>query len=80
MVPTRGLSHIALSVKDPDRSLRFYGAVFRVREYPMILTLLSPRLRRRVAPWFPAASLRLGCLMLLSRTRTATRLKSGLNS
>jgi catechol 2,3-dioxygenase-like lactoylglutathione lyase family enzyme len=33
MIPTHGLSHIALSVKDPDRSLRFYGAVFGVREY-----------------------------------------------
>jgi catechol 2,3-dioxygenase-like lactoylglutathione lyase family enzyme len=33
MVPTHGLSHIALSVKDPDRSVGFYGAVFGVREY-----------------------------------------------
>lgn len=33
MVPTHGLSHIALSVADPDRSLRFYRAVFGVREY-----------------------------------------------
>src|SRR5882757_7859343 len=33
MIVTHGLSHIALSVKDPDRSLRFYAAVFGVREY-----------------------------------------------
>jgi catechol 2,3-dioxygenase-like lactoylglutathione lyase family enzyme len=33
MVPTHGLSHIALSVENPDRSLKFYGAVFGVREY-----------------------------------------------
>jgi len=33
MVKTHGLSHIALSVRDPDRSLAFYGSVFGVREY-----------------------------------------------
>jgi len=33
MINTRGLSHIALSVADPDRSLAFYRAVFGVREY-----------------------------------------------
>jgi catechol 2,3-dioxygenase-like lactoylglutathione lyase family enzyme len=33
MVQTHGLSHVALAVKDPDRSLRFYAAVFGVREY-----------------------------------------------
>jgi catechol 2,3-dioxygenase-like lactoylglutathione lyase family enzyme len=33
MVATHGLSHIALSVKDPDKSLRFYESVFGVREY-----------------------------------------------
>ena len=33
MVKTHGLSHIALSVADPDRSLAFYRAVFGVREY-----------------------------------------------
>jgi catechol 2,3-dioxygenase-like lactoylglutathione lyase family enzyme len=33
MITTHGLSHVALSVKDPDRSLKFYGAVFGVREY-----------------------------------------------
>lgn len=33
MVQTHGLSHIALSVADPDRSLAFYRSVFGVREY-----------------------------------------------
>ena len=33
MVKTYGLSHIALSVADPERSLAFYRAVFGVREY-----------------------------------------------
>jgi catechol 2,3-dioxygenase-like lactoylglutathione lyase family enzyme len=33
MVKTHGLSHIALSVADPDRSLAFYRSVFGVREY-----------------------------------------------
>jgi catechol 2,3-dioxygenase-like lactoylglutathione lyase family enzyme len=33
MIATHGLSHIALSVADPERSLRFYEAVFGVREY-----------------------------------------------
>ena len=33
MIHTHGLSHIALSVADPDRSLKFYAAVFGVREY-----------------------------------------------
>lgn len=33
MIKTHGLSHIALSVADPDRSLNFYRAVFGVREY-----------------------------------------------
>ena len=33
MVKTHGLSHIALSVADPDRSLAFYRDVFGVREY-----------------------------------------------
>jgi len=33
LVKTHGLSHIALSVADPDRSLAFYRAVFGVREY-----------------------------------------------
>ena len=33
MVKTHGLSHIALSVADLDRSLAFYVAVFGVREY-----------------------------------------------
>ncbi len=33
MVRTHGLSHIALSVADPDRSLEFYRSVFGVREY-----------------------------------------------
>lgn len=33
MIKTHGLSHIALSVEDPDRSLAFYREVFGVREY-----------------------------------------------
>jgi len=33
MVNTHGLSHIALAVADPERSLAFYRAVFGVREY-----------------------------------------------
>ena len=33
MVATHGLSHIALSVADPERSLEFYRAVFGVQEY-----------------------------------------------
>jgi catechol 2,3-dioxygenase-like lactoylglutathione lyase family enzyme len=32
-VATRGLTHIALAVRSPVRSLRFYRAVFGVREY-----------------------------------------------
>lgn len=33
MVPTHGLTHVNLVVEDPERSLRFYEAVFGVREY-----------------------------------------------
>lgn len=33
MIKTHGLSHIALSVVDPDRSLDFYRRAFGVREY-----------------------------------------------
>ena len=33
MIKTHGLSHVALSVTDPDRSLAFYKSVFGVREY-----------------------------------------------
>lgn len=33
MVKTHGLTHISLAVKDPERSLAFYAAVFGVREY-----------------------------------------------
>jgi catechol 2,3-dioxygenase-like lactoylglutathione lyase family enzyme len=33
MIRTHGLTHLALSVADPERSLRFYRSVFGVREY-----------------------------------------------
>jgi catechol 2,3-dioxygenase-like lactoylglutathione lyase family enzyme len=33
MVRTHGLTHVALAVRDPDRSLAFYRAVFGVKEY-----------------------------------------------
>jgi catechol 2,3-dioxygenase-like lactoylglutathione lyase family enzyme len=33
MVKTHGLTHLALDVRDPERSLRFYAEVFGVREY-----------------------------------------------
>lgn len=33
MIKTHGLTHIALAVRDPERSLQFYFAVFGVREY-----------------------------------------------
>lgn len=33
MIETHGLSHVALAVADPDRSLAFYAAAFGVREY-----------------------------------------------
>ena len=33
MVRTHGLTHLALAVRDPDRSLAFYRAVFGVTEY-----------------------------------------------
>jgi len=33
MIATHGLTHLALSVRDPERSLRFYSSVFGVREY-----------------------------------------------
>jgi catechol 2,3-dioxygenase-like lactoylglutathione lyase family enzyme len=33
MVKTHGLSHVALLVADPERSLAFYRSVFGVREY-----------------------------------------------
>ena len=33
MIRTHGLTHISLSVADPDRSLAFYEKLFGVREY-----------------------------------------------
>lgn len=33
MIETHGLTHISLSVQDPDRSLAFYARLFGVREY-----------------------------------------------
>ena len=33
MIRTHGLTHIHLTVRDPEESLRFYAAVFGVREY-----------------------------------------------
>jgi catechol 2,3-dioxygenase-like lactoylglutathione lyase family enzyme len=33
MIKTHGLSHVALAVRDPERSLMFYQSVFGVREY-----------------------------------------------
>lgn len=33
MVKTHGLTHIALKVREPERSLRFYEQLFGVREY-----------------------------------------------
>jgi catechol 2,3-dioxygenase len=33
MIKTYGLTHIALAVRDPDESLRFYKQVFGLQEY-----------------------------------------------
>jgi catechol 2,3-dioxygenase-like lactoylglutathione lyase family enzyme len=33
MIKTHGLTHIALAVADPERSLNFYRSAFGVREY-----------------------------------------------
>ena len=33
MIPTHGLTHISLAVRDPERSLAFYSSVFGVEEY-----------------------------------------------
>ena len=33
MIETHGLTHISLSVSDPERSLAFYQQLFGVREY-----------------------------------------------
>ena len=32
MVKTHGLTHLSLTVRDPERSARFYADVFGVRE------------------------------------------------
>lgn len=37
MVKTHGLTHISLTVRDPERSLRFYREVFGVCEYGIFL-------------------------------------------
>ena len=33
MLRTRGLTHLAIAVRDPERALAFYAAVFGVRAY-----------------------------------------------
>ncbi|HEY8154780.1 MAG TPA: VOC family protein [Myxococcota bacterium] len=33
MIQTHGLTHLSLSVRDPERSLAFYRELFGVREY-----------------------------------------------
>jgi catechol 2,3-dioxygenase-like lactoylglutathione lyase family enzyme len=33
MIKTHGLTHLSLSVRDPDRSLAFYAKAFGVKEY-----------------------------------------------
>jgi catechol 2,3-dioxygenase-like lactoylglutathione lyase family enzyme len=33
VIKTRGLTHLSLSVRDPDRSLAFYSKAFGVKEY-----------------------------------------------
>src|SRR5688572_1016098 len=33
MIKTHGLTHISLSVRDPDRSLKVYRSLFGVKEY-----------------------------------------------
>lgn len=33
MIKTHGLTHVALAVKDPDASFRFYETLFGVKEY-----------------------------------------------
>ncbi|MGI9323858.1 MAG: VOC family protein [Pseudomonadales bacterium] len=33
MIPTHGLSHVALAVQDPEVSLQFYAKLFGVKEY-----------------------------------------------
>jgi catechol 2,3-dioxygenase-like lactoylglutathione lyase family enzyme len=45
MVKTYGLTHISLTVRDPERSLQFYRDVFGVKEYyrdEMTIQVLGP--------------------------------------
>jgi catechol 2,3-dioxygenase-like lactoylglutathione lyase family enzyme len=70
MVKTHGLSHVALSVRDPDRSLTFYNSVFgcanifatnrRFKSWVPGNTMFSPLRNARPTPVPPGASFILG--------------------